>query len=165
MCGLTAPIEVERRHAQHVRLIMTKPSGARPLVIVAAAALVRSDGRLLLAQRPVGKSMAGLWEFPGGKVEASESPQGALVRELREELSLHVAERDLEAFAFASHAYETFHLLMPVFMARRWEGELEPREGQQLAWVSADEIRRYPAPEADLPLFERFIDWTKAGRA
>ena len=109
--------------------------------------------------------MAGLWEFPGGKVEAGESPQGALVRELREELGLLVAERNLEAFAFASHAYETFHLLMPVFMARRWEGELEPREGQQLAWVSADEIRRYPAPEADLPLFERFIDWTKAGRA
>ncbi len=109
--------------------------------------------------------MAGLWEFPGGKIEAGESPQGALVRELREELGLQVAERDLEAFAFASHGYETFHLLMPVFMARRWEGELEPREGQQLAWVSADEIRRYPAPEADLPLFERFIDWTKAGRA
>jgi 8-oxo-dGTP diphosphatase len=144
---------------------MTKPLSARPLVIVAAAALVRSDGRLLLAQRPVGKPMAGLWEFPGGKVEAGESPQGALVRELREELGLLVAERDLEAFAFASHAYETFHLLMPVFMARRWEGELEPRESQQLAWVSADEIRRYPAPEADLPLFERFIDWTKAGRA
>lgn len=143
---------------------MTKPSGVRPLVIVAAAALVRSDRRLLLAQRPVGKPMAGLWEFPGGKVEAGESPEGALVRELREELGLQVAERDLEAFAFASHSYETFHLLMPVFMARRWEGELEPREGQQLAWVSADEVRRYPAPEADLPLFERFIDWTKAGR-
>jgi 8-oxo-dGTP diphosphatase len=160
-----APIEVERRRAPHVLLNMTKPSGAVPLVIVAAAALVRSDGRLLLAQRPVGKPMAGLWEFPGGKVEAGESPQGALVRELREELGLHVAERDLEAFAFAAHGYETFHLLMPVFMVRRWEGELEPREGQQLAWVSADEIRRYPAPEADLPLFERFIGWTKAGRA
>jgi 8-oxo-dGTP diphosphatase len=160
-----APTEVERRHALPVLLNMTKPSGARPLVIVAAAALVRSDGRLLLAQRPVGKPMAGLWEFPGGKVEAGESPEGALVRELREELGLHVAERDLEAFAFASHAYETFHLLMPVFMARRWEGELEPHEGQQLAWVSADEIRRYPAPEADLPVFESFIDWTKAGRA
>jgi 8-oxo-dGTP diphosphatase len=164
MCGLTAPTEVERRRALRVLLNMTKPSGARPLVIVAAAALVRSDGRLLLAQRPVGKPMAGLWEFPGGKVEAGESPQGALVRELREELGLRVAERDLETFAFASHAYETFHLLMPVFMARRWEGELEPREGQQLAWVSADEIARYPAPEADLPVFERFIDWTKAGR-
>ena len=144
---------------------MTQETRARPLVIVAAAALVRSDGRLLLAQRPMGKTMAGLWEFPGGKIESGESPQGALVRELREELGIGVSESDLEAFAFASHAYEKFHLLMPVFLSRKWEGEIEPREGQKLAWVSADEIRRYPAPEADLPLFERFIDWTKAGRS
>ena len=144
---------------------MTQESRARPLVIVAAAALVRSDGRLLLAQRPMGKTMAGLWEFPGGKIESGESPQGALVRELREELGIGVSESDLEAFAFASHAYEKFHLLMPVFLSRKWEGEIEPREGQKLAWVSSDEIRRYPAPAADLPLFERFIDWTKAGRA
>lgn len=144
---------------------MKQPSGVRPLVIVAAAALVRSDGRLLLAQRPVGKPMAGLWEFPGGKVEAGESLEGALVRELHEELGLRMAERDLEPFTFASHAYETFRLLMPLFLARRWEGEIEAREGQQLAWVSADEIRRYPAPEADLPLIEHFIDWSKAARA
>ncbi|HVY90020.1 MAG TPA: (deoxy)nucleoside triphosphate pyrophosphohydrolase [Hyphomonadaceae bacterium] len=144
---------------------MTQDSRARPLVIVAAAALVRSDGRLLLAQRPMGKTMAGLWEFPGGKIESGESPKGALVRELREELGIGVSESDLEAFAFASHDYEKFHLLMPVFLIRKWEGEALPREGQQLAWVSADEIGRYPAPEADLPLFERFIDWTKAGRA
>ncbi len=109
--------------------------------------------------------MAGLWEFPGGKIESGESPKGALVRELREELGIGVSESDLEAFAFASHDYEKFHLLMPVFLIRKWEGEALPREGQQLAWVSADEIGRYPAPEADLPLFERFIDWTKAGRA
>ena len=144
---------------------MTQGSDAKPLVLVAAVALIRRDGRLLLAQRPKGKAMAGLWEFPGGKVEAGESPQGALTRELREELGVHVAEADMTAFSFASHAYENFHLLMPVFLVRRWEGEVEAMEGQQLAWVSAAEIRSYPAPEADLPLFEQFIDWSKAGRA
>lgn len=144
---------------------MTEQSRAKPLLLVAAVALVRSDGRLLLAQRPKEKAMAGLWEFPGGKVEAGESPQGALVRELVEELGVTVSEADMTAFSFASHAYEKFHLLMPVFLVRRWEGDVEPREGQQLAWVSAAEIRSYPAPEADLPLFEQFIDWSKAGRA
>lgn len=144
---------------------MTEQSRVKPLVLVAAVALVRSDGRLLLAQRPKGKAMAGLWEFPGGKVEAGESPQGALARELVEELGVVVAEADMTAFSFAAHAYENFHLLMPVFLVRRWEGEVEAREGQQLAWVSAAEIRSYPAPEADLPLFEQFIDWSKAGRA
>ena len=109
---------------------MTKRMSARPLVIVAAAALVRSDGRLLLQQRPQGKPMEGLWEFPGGKIEDSESPEGALVRELREEIGIVLNESDLAAFAFASHAYDDFHLLMPVFMARRWEGEVEAREGQ-----------------------------------
>ncbi len=143
---------------------MTQGSDAKPLVLVAAVALIRRDGRLLLAQRPKGKAMAGLWEFPGGKVEAGESPQGALARELMEELGIAVSEADMEAFSFASHAYEKFHLLMPVFIARRWEGEVEAREGQQLAWVSAAEIRSYPAPEADLLLFERFIDWSKASR-
>ena len=126
---------------------------------------MRSDGRLLLAQRPKGKAMAGLWEFPGGKVEAGESPQVALARELKEELGVAVAEADMQAFSFASHAYETFHLLMPVFLVRRWQGEIKALEGQQLAWVSAAEIRSYPAPEADLPLFERFIDWSRAGHA
>lgn len=144
---------------------MTEQSRVKPLLLVAAVALVRSDGRLLLAQRPKGKAMAGLWEFPGGKVEAGESPQGALARELVEELGVTVAEADMTAFSFASHAYEKFHLLMPVFLVRRWEGDVEAREGQQLAWVSVEEIRSYPAPEADLPLFEQFIDWSKAGRA
>lgn len=144
---------------------MTKGLGARPLVLVAAAALVRSDGRLLLAQRPMGKAMAGLWEFPGGKVEAGESPQGALARELKEELGLAVSEAAMSPFSFASHAYERFHLLMPVFLIRSWQGELEAREGQQLAWVSAEEIGGYPAPDADVPLFAQFIDWSKAGRA
>jgi 8-oxo-dGTP diphosphatase len=139
-------------------------SDAKPLVLVAAAALVRSDGRLLLAQRPAGKSMAGLWELPGGKVEAGESPQGALVRELQEELGVACTEDALENFAFASHAYPEFHLLMPVFMCRRWLGEITGREGQQIAWVSADEIGNYPAPVADVPLFERFVEWSKVAR-
>lgn len=144
---------------------MTQHSGAKPLVLVAAAALVRSDGRLLLAQRPKGKAMAGLWEFPGGKVEAGESPQSALVRELLEELGITVREADMHAFSFASHGYEAFHLLMPVFVIESWEGAVQPLEGQQLAWVSAEEIGSYPAPEADVPLFAQFIDWSKAGRS
>ena len=109
--------------------------------------------------------MAGLWEFPGGKIEAGESPQGALARELQEELGVRVAETDMTPFSFASHAYERFHLLMPVFMIRSWDGEIEAKEGQQLAWVSATEVRSYPAPAADVPLFEQFIDWSKASRA
>lgn len=137
----------------------------RTLMIVSAAALVRGDGRLLLAQRPEGKTMAGLWELPGGKVEAGESPQGALVRELKEELGVAVQEADMKPFSFASHAYERFHLLMPVFLIRSWEGEVTAQERQQLAWVSAGEIGSYPAPAADLPLFEQFIDWSKAGHA
>ena len=133
-------------------------------MLVAAAALVQSDRRLLIQQRPAGKPMAGLWELPGGKVEDGEYPEGALIRELREELGIEIKTSDAEAFAFVSHAYDTFHLLMPVFMIRRWDGRIEAREGQNLAWVSAEEIRRYPAPEADLPLYERFIEWTRAGR-
>lgn len=144
---------------------MREGSGARPLVIVAAAALVRSDGRLLLAQRPEGKTLAGLWEFPGGKIEAAESPRAALARELREELSIDVAEDDMEAFTFASHAYERFHLLMPVFLVRRWTGEPTALEGQNLVWTSVDDVRAFPTPEADTPLIERFVEWSKAGQA
>lgn len=109
--------------------------------------------------------MAGLWEFPGGKVEAGESPQGALARELKEELGLTVSEADMSAFSFAAHEYERFHLMMPVFLVRRWSGDVEAREGQQLAWVTAAEIGSYPAPAADIPLFAQFIDWSEAGRA
>lgn len=109
--------------------------------------------------------MAGLWEFPGGKVETGEIPQGALVRELKEELGITVSETEMSAFSFASHEYERFHLLMPVFLIRSWEGEIEAREGQQFAWVTAEEIGSYPAPEADVTLFARFIDWSKAAHA
>lgn len=133
-------------------------------MLVSAAALVRPDRRLLIQQRPPGKPMAGLWELPGGKVEEGEHPEGALIREIREELGVDLKTGDMQAFAFVSHAYETFHLLMPVFMIRRWDGEVEAREGQNLAWVSWEEIGRYPAPEADLPLYERFVEWAKAER-
>jgi 8-oxo-dGTP diphosphatase len=133
------------------------------LVIVAAAALVRADGRLLLARRPEGKAMAGLWEFPGGKIETGECPQAALLRELREELSIDVAVDDMEAFTFASHAYERFHLLMPVFLIRRWKGEPTALEGQTLIWASASDVRNYPTPEADGPLIERYVQWSEAG--
>jgi len=136
-------------------------SGTTPkLVLVVAAALVRDDGRLLLQQRPAGKPMAGLWELPGGKIEPGESPEAALAREIEEELGAHIDPTDLNPFTFASHPYETFHLLMPVFLCRRWQGDLVGREGQALAWVAADELADYPAPEADIPLFERFAAWS-----
>ncbi len=140
---------------------MTQAQAARPLVIVAAAALVRGDGRLLLARRPEGKSMAGLWEFPGGKVEPGESPEHALARELHEELGIAVQPQALQPFAFASHAYEKFHLLMPVFLCRDWSGEPHAREGQALAWVEAADAVGYPTPPADIPLIERFVEWSE----
>ncbi|MDP2373014.1 8-oxo-dGTP diphosphatase MutT [Reyranella sp.] len=128
------------------------PLGSRPLVLVAAVALVDPDGRILIAQRPVGKSMAGLWEFPGGKVDAGETPEQALVRELHEELGIETSTSCLAPIAFASHGYETFHLLMPVFVCRKWAGVPQPREGQALKWVAPLDLSRYPMPPADLPL-------------
>ena len=128
------------------------PLGSRPLVLVAAVALVDVDGRVLIAQRPAGKSMAGLWEFPGGKVDESETPEQALVRELHEELGIETATSCLAPIAFASHGYEKFHLLMPVFACRKWNGQPQPREGQTLKWVAPMDLSRYPMPPADLPL-------------
>ena len=128
-------------------------------VLVAAAALVDRDGRILLAQRPPGKEMAGLWEFPGGKVESGEVPEAALIRELDEELGIQTWSSCLAPLTFASHAYETFHLLMPLFICRRWEGTPRPREGQVLKWAYAKELRDYPMPPADLPLIPFLREW------
>ncbi|MFD2206891.1 8-oxo-dGTP diphosphatase MutT [Kiloniella antarctica] len=125
---------------------------ARPIVLVAAAALVDSDGRVLLAQRPEGKSMAGLWEFPGGKVEAGETPEQALVRELKEELGIDTRSSCLAPIAFASHSYDDFHLLMPLFACRIWEGNVTALEGQKFAWVRPMRLRDYDMPPADEPL-------------
>ncbi|PPD30991.1 MAG: 8-oxo-dGTP diphosphatase MutT [Hyphomicrobium sp.] len=124
----------------------------RRIVLVAAAALVDPENRVLLAQRPVGKSMAGLWEFPGGKVEQGETPEAALRRELAEELAIEVCEKCLAPFSFASHGYDEFHLLMPLFLCRNWDGEITPREGQRIAWVRANRLSEYHMPPADLPL-------------
>jgi 8-oxo-dGTP diphosphatase len=121
-------------------------------VLVAACALIDSDGRVLLAQRPQGKSMAGLWEFPGGKVETGERPEQTLIRELKEELAITVREECLAPLTFASHVYPDFHLLMPLYVCRRWEGFAAPQEGQQLKWVKPNELRNYPMPPADEPL-------------
>ncbi len=122
------------------------------LVLVAAVALVDADGRVLLSQRPEGKSLAGLWEFPGGKIESGERPETALIRELKEELSIDVAESCLAPLTFASHAYSDFHLLMPLYVCRRWKGQVQAMEGQVLKWVRAKDMRSYPMPPADLPL-------------
>ena len=129
------------------------------LILVSAVALIDRDGRVLLAQRPPGKSMAGLWEFPGGKVEAEETPEAALIRELHEELGIETWASCLAPLTFASHAYPDFHLLMPVFACRKWEGIVRPREGQQLAWVQPGHLRDYPMPPADLPLIAILRDW------
>jgi 8-oxo-dGTP diphosphatase len=122
------------------------------MVLVSAVALVDVDGRVLLAQRPEGKSMAGLWEFPGGKVEAGESPEAALIRELKEELGIDTWSSCLAPLTFASHTYEDFHLLMPLYVCRKWEGIVSPQEGQTLKWVKANDLKSYPMPEADIPL-------------
>lgn len=122
------------------------------ILLVTACALVDVDGRILLAERPAGRSMAGLWEFPGGKVEPGETPEAALARELHEELGITVAEKCFAPFTFASHAYADFHLLMPLYVCRNWEGEVTPRLGQKLAWVRVNRLGDYPMPPADVPL-------------
>ena len=128
------------------------------LTLVVACALVDADKRVLLAQRPPGKSLAGLWEFPGGKVEAGERPEATLIRELKEEIGITVSEACLAPLTFASHAYPDFHLLMPLYICRRWEGSVIAREGQKLAWVRANKLREYKMPPADLPLIPHLID-------
>lgn len=135
-----------------------KPRAVK-LVTVAAVALIDPDNRVLLSQRPSHKPLGGLWEFPGGKVEPGETPEGTLIRELREELGIEVPRRCLSPLTFASHSYPDFHILMPLYLCRNWEGEPEPLEGQTLAWVRPDRLREYPMPDADLPLIPILLDW------
>ncbi len=129
------------------------------LVLVSSVALIDKDGRVLLAQRPPGKSMAGMWEFPGGKIETGETPEAALIRELHEELGIDTWSSCLAPLTFASHAYPGFHLLMPLFACRRWKGTPTPREGQILAWVRPNALKDYKMPPADLPLIPILRDW------
>ena len=129
-----------------------------PVVLVVAVALVDRDGRVLLAKRPAGKPMAGLWEFPGGKIRDGESPEAALVRELSEELGLDTAESCLAPLTFASHRYADFHLLMPLYVCRVWKGSPRAREGQVLKWVAPDRLKDYPMPPADAPLIPMLQD-------
>lgn len=138
---------------------MTKALSPVKTVLVSAVALIDRDGRVLLAQRPEGKSMAGLWEFPGGKVEQGETPEVALIRELQEELGIDTWASCLAPLTFASHRYETFHLLMPLFACRKWNGVPHSREGQALSWVRPAALADYPMPEADLPLIPILRDW------
>jgi 8-oxo-dGTP diphosphatase len=128
------------------------------VVLVVAVALIDADGRVLIAQRPEGKSLAGLWEFPGGKLEPGERPEQALVRELKEELNIDVAESCLAPLTFASHAYDNFHLLMPLYVCRRWKGDVFSNEGQALKWVRAQALRDYPMPAADKPLIPHLVE-------
>ena len=130
----------------------------KTLVLVVAAAILDADERVLIAERPAGKAMAGLWEFPGGKVGADETPEAAIIRELREELGIDVSARCLAPFTFASHGYDDFHLLMPLYLVRIWEGLVTPREGQAVKWVRAARLGDYPMPPADAPLVAMLQD-------
>lgn len=129
------------------------------LVTVAACALIDADGRVLIARRPEGKSMAGLWELPGGKIEAGETPEQAVIRELDEELGVSIRPECLSPLTFASHAYDSFHLLMPVFVCRRWHGIPRPSEHAAIKWVRPQRMRDYPMPPADMPVISRFREW------
>lgn len=131
----------------------------KPLLLVAAAALVDADGRVLICQRPEGKQLAGLWEFPGGKVEPGETPEDCLIRELDEELGIEVKSACLAPFVFASHSYDDFHLLMPLYLCRRWEGMVQRREHAALAWAEPMKLASYPMPPADAPLVAYLRDW------
>ena len=139
--------------------LATRESPTMKIILVSAVALIDPDGRVLLAQRPAGKSLAGLWEFPGGKVEFGESPETALIRELKEELAINTFASCLAPLTFASHAYPDFHLLMPLFACRKWQGIVTGAEGQELAWVRPKDMGEYPMPPADLPLIPILRDW------
>lgn len=132
---------------------------ARPILLVAAVALLDQDNRVLLSRRPEGKHLAGLWEFPGGKVHEGETPESALIREMREELSIDTAESCLAPLSFASHGYEDFHLLMPLYVCRKWKGIVTPMEDQELKWVRKQALGNYPMPPADAPLIPILRDW------
>ena len=137
---------------------MAEAVSGKPIVLVSAVALIDADSRVLLARRPEGKAMAGLWEFPGGKVDEGETPEAALIRELHEELGIDTHESCLAPIGFASHGYDDFHLLMPLFVCRKWLGDPEPREGQELAWVRPNRMREYEMPPADVPLVAQLQD-------
>lgn len=147
-------------HEVRVNAAMSQPSEAppKPVILVAAVALVDIDGRVLIAQRPAGKQMAGLWEFPGGKIEPGETPEAALIRELKEELGIDVTSACLAPFTFASHAYEKFHLLMPLYVCRRWQGVPRPLWHAALKWVRPLQLPEYPMPPADVPLVAMLRD-------
>lgn len=131
----------------------------KPILLVAAVALLDADNRVLLSRRPEGKHMAGLWEFPGGKVHEGETPEAALIREMQEELAIDTAASCLAPLTFASHPYEDFHLLMPLYVCRKWKGIVTPLEGQELKWVRKQALADYPMPPADLPLIPILRDW------
>ena len=133
--------------------------GAKPILLVAAVALLDADNRVLLSRRPVGKHMAGLWEFPGGKIHGGETPEAALIREMNEELAIDTVESCLAPLTFASHEYEDFHLLMPLYVCRKWKGIVTPAEGQELKWVRKQALADYPMPPADAPLIPILRDW------
>ncbi len=164
--GKPRPVQLfqaKRSDVARVSLPVAEPEAqtesTKPMLLVAACALIDSDGRVLLARRPEGKAMAGLWEFPGGKVHTGETPEDALIRELKEELGIDVSAACLAPFAFASHAYDDFHLLMPLYLCRRWQGAIIPHEGQTLAWVRPNRISDYNMPKADLPLVPLLRDF------
>src|SRR5580765_3922143 len=148
----------EERPEDASRRTLGGTAAARPIVLVAAVALIDADGRVLLAERPEGKHLAGLWEFPGGKAQPGETPEAALIRELAEELGIDVHETCLAPFTFASHAYADFHLLMPLYVCRKWSGIVTAREGQRLAWVRPARLGDYPMPPADKPLVAMLRD-------
>lgn len=133
--------------------------GAKPILLVAAVALLDADNRVLLSRRPAGKHMAGLWEFPGGKIHGGETPEAALIREMNEELAIDTVESCLAPLTFASHEYEDFHLLMPLYVCRKWKGIVTPAEGQELKWVRKQALADYPMPPADAPLIPILRDW------